>query len=82
MLWVNPIFVYTLIDPSAIHSYITSKFMGKTWENTYKVEKGFTIGISLDESVNIDHVHKEVMFNNNGCGMRVDFIPLELHNFR
>ena len=26
---MNPIFVYTLIDPSAIHSYITSKFMGK-----------------------------------------------------
>jgi hypothetical protein len=47
MLWLKSIFVYTLIYPSATHSYITSKFMGKPWEKTCKVEKGFTIGISL-----------------------------------
>ena len=52
------------------------------WEKTCKVEKGFTIDISLDESVNIDYVYKEIRFNINGCGMRVNFIPLELHNFR
>jgi hypothetical protein len=76
------IYIYILIDPSATHLYITSKFMGKPWEKTCKVEKGFTIGISLYDSVNIDHAYKEVRFNINGCEIRIDFIPLELYDFR
>jgi len=38
--------------------------------------------ISLYESVNIDHVYKEVRFNIIGCEIRIGFIPLELHDFR
>lgn len=35
----------------------------------------------MEESVDIDHVYKGIRVIINGCEMKIDLIPLELHEF-
>jgi hypothetical protein len=81
ILQLNSIFIYALIDPGVIHSFLASKIVGKLWEKPRKVEKRFTIRIILGENIDIDNVYKGVKVNINRCEMRVNLIPLELHDF-
>lgn len=71
--------MHTLIDHSATLSFTANKIMKKFGGTLSKIEQAFTISTSLDEVVDIDHVYKRVIIN--GYEMKVDLIPLQLHDF-
>lgn len=56
MLQLNLMFIYALIDPGAIHSFLANKIVGKHQEKPRKVDKGFTIRTILGENIDIDNV--------------------------
>jgi hypothetical protein len=69
-----------LFDLGAIHSFVTSKVMEKLRKNPSKIENGFVISTPLSETI-IDHMYKEIQVNISGCELRVDLLPLKLHDF-
>jgi hypothetical protein len=55
--------------------------MEKLRKNPSKIENGFVISTPLSKTMNIDHMYIEVQVNINGCELRVDLLPLKLHDF-
>jgi hypothetical protein len=49
--------------------------------NPCKKDNEFVISTLLGETVNIDHMYKRVQLVINGCKLKVDLLPLELHDF-
>lgn len=53
MLQLNSLSVYTLIDHSATHSFVSCKILEKLGNNLSKKEKGYTTSTSLGETVTL-----------------------------
>jgi len=75
------LYVHILFDPRATHSFIINKLMGKLGKNPCWIKKWFVISTLLSENANIDHVYKGIKVDINRCEMRVNLLPLELHDF-
>jgi hypothetical protein len=45
------------------------------------IERGFIISTPLCENINIDHFYKGVRVDINGFEIKVDRLPLKLHDF-
>jgi len=80
-LQLNSMFVHVLFDSGATHSFVANKLMGGLGRNPCRIENRFIISTSLSETVNVDHMYKGVQINIGGCELKVDLLPLELHDF-
>ena len=80
-LQLNFLPIYVLFDSGATHSFVSIKLVGKLRENFCKIDNEFVISTPLGETINIDHMYKGVQLVINGCEMKVDLLPLELHDF-
>ena len=70
-----------MFDSRATHSFLSINLVGKLGEIFCKIDNEFVISSPLCETVNIDHMYKGVQLVINGCEMKVDLLPLELHDF-
>jgi len=73
--------VYTLIDPSATHSFVARKWEDKLKVQPMRVEKGVVIGTPLGETVLIEYVYKGCRVKIGDVEMMVDLLPLDLYDF-
>jgi hypothetical protein len=73
--------VYTLIDLSATHSFVTKKWEYKLNIKPNRVEKGVVISTPLGETVIIEHVYIGCRVEIRDLEMRVDLLPIELYDF-
>ena len=73
--------VYTLIDPGATYSFVARKWEDKLKMQPMRVEKGVVIGTPLGETVLIRYVYKGFRVRIGDVEMRVDLLPLDLHDF-
>jgi hypothetical protein len=64
-----------------MHSFVANKLVGELGKNPCRVENGFIISTLLSETMNIDHMYKGVQISVSGCELKVDLLPLELHDF-
>ena len=71
--------VHVLFDSRAAHLFVV---IGGNWGgNPCKKDNEFVISTPLGKTVNINHMYKRVQFVINKCELKVDLLPLELHNF-
>jgi hypothetical protein len=80
-LHLNFLPVHVLFDSRATHSFLSINLVGKLGEIFCKIDNEFVISTPLCETVNIDHMYKGVQLVINRCEMKVDLLPLELHDF-
>jgi len=80
-LQLNSLSVHVLFDLGATHSFVANKLVGGLRKNPCRIENGFIISTLLSETVNVDHIYKGVQINIGGCELKVDLLPLELHDF-
>jgi hypothetical protein len=80
-LQLNSLSVHVLFDLGAAHSFVTNKLVGGLGKNSCRIENEFIISTLLSETVNVDHIYKGVQINIGGCELKVDLLPLELHDF-
>jgi hypothetical protein len=80
-LQLNSLLVHVLFDLDATHSFVANKLVGGLGKNPCRIENEFIISTPLSETVNVDHMYKDVQINIGGCELKVDLLPLELHDF-
>ena len=80
-LQLNSLSIHVLFDLSATHLLVSNKLVGGIWRNPCRIENRFIISTSLCKTVNVDHMYKGVQINIGGCELKVDLLPLELHDF-
>jgi hypothetical protein len=78
---LNSLYVCALIGPIKMHLFIARKIMGKHREKPSKTYKRFINSTLLEEDENVNHVYKGLRVSIGGCEMKIDLIPLKLHNF-
>jgi hypothetical protein len=81
ILQLNFMFIHVLFDPGVTHSFVANKLVGGLGRNPCRIENEFIISTPLSETMNIDHMYKRVQINIGGCELKVDLLPLEIHDF-
>jgi hypothetical protein len=73
--------VYALINPRASHSFVAHRIVSNLNVLPSRLNVGMVVSTPLGKNINIDEVYKGVKLYIKGVELRVDLMPLELHDF-